>query len=377
MLKKISITNQKLISIKAPSWLISILIHASILIGFNEAFKAKIRDENNGFKAIEFVVYQPETPELPKKELPKDNAEIAPKTTPKTAPKTDIISNETISYQSRFMSETGALSKTISVNKLKTIPKPKPKPLVVAKQESPGEHSSQKIAIKNYSSSNLSSKKTEHRDKITINDGAVPNSKSSIRFKTPAPKLLHSVKASEWKPPTDQIYLKLDKKFAVEPDGKQIQSKIFRTEAPDNLHSISNKKTGMSEHIKDASKTRAQEKKSNLITDNQLATAQSNFSTPKAESARKKKLLKNWATAVRNDIVERTLKIKLTHDVKISFKISNTGEILSIEIIGASETDTSVENLVRAIRASGRFPSAPVGLELDFANFPVKLRSSS
>ena len=375
MLKKISITNQKLISIKSPSWLISILIHASMLIGFNEAYKAKIRDENNGFKAIEFVVYQPETPELPKKELPKNNAEIAPKTTPKTAPKTDIISNETISYQSRSMSETEALSKTISVNKLKTIPKPKP--LVVAKQESPGEHSSQKIAIKNYSSSNLTSKKTERRDKITINDEAVLNSKSSIRFKTPDPPLLHSVKASEWKPPTDQINLKLDKKFAVEPDGKQIQSKIFRTEAPDNLHSIINKKTGMSEHLKDAPKTRAQEKKSNLITNNQLATAQSNFSTPKAESARKKKLLKNWATAVRNDIVERTLKIKLTHDVKISFKISNTGEILSIEIIGASETDTSVENLVRAIRASGRFPSAPVGLELDFANFPVKLRSSS
>lgn len=377
MLKKISIANQKLISIKSPSWLISILIHASILIGFNEAYKAKIRDENNGFKAIEFVVYQPETPELAKKELPKDNAEIAPKTTPKTAPKANIISNETVSYQSRFMSETGALSKTISVNKLKTIPKPKPKPLVVAKQESPREHSSQKIAIKNYSSSNLTSKKTERRDKITINDEAVLNSKSSIRFKTPDPPLLHSVKASEWKPPTDQINLKLDKRFAVEPDGKQIQSKIFRTEAPDNLHSISNKKTGMSEHLKDAPKTRAQEKKSNLITNNQLATAQSNFSTPKAESARKKKLLKNWATAVRNDIVERTLKIKLSHDVKISFKISNTGEILSIEIIGASETDTSVENLVRAIRASGRFPSAPVGLELDFANFPVKLRSSS
>lgn len=377
MLKKISITNQKLISMKSPSWLISILIHASILIVFNEAYKAKIRDENNDFKAIEFVVYQPETPELPKKELPKGNAEIAPKTTPKTAPKTDIIFNETISYQSRFMPETGALSKTISVNKLKTIPKPKPKPLVVAKQESPGEHSSQKIAIKNYSSSNLSSKKTERRDKITINDGAVPNSKSSIRFKTPDPPLLHSVKASEWKPPTDQIDLKLDKKFAVEPDGKQIQSKIFRTEAPDNLHSISNKKTSMSELLKDAPKTRAHEKKSNLITNNQLATAQSNFSNPKAESARKKKLLKNWATAVRNDIVERTLKIKLAHDVKISFKISSTGEILSIEIIGASETDTSVENLVRAIEASGRFPSAPVGLELDFANFPVKLRSSS
>lgn len=377
MLKKISITNQKLISIKSPSWLISILIHASILIGFNEAYKAKIRDENNGFKAIEFVVYQPETPELAKKELPKDNAEIAPKTTPKTAPKTNIISNETVSYQSVFMSETEALSKTISVNKLKTIPKPKPKPLVVAKQESPREHSSQKIAIKNYSSSNLTSKKTERRDKITINDEAVLNSKSSIRFKTPDPPLLHSVKASEWKPPTDQINLKLDKKFAGEPDGKQIQSKIFRSEVPDNLSSIINKKTGMSEHLKDAPKTRAQEKKSNLITNNQLATAQSNFSTPKAESARKKKLLKNWATAVRNDIVERTLKIKLTHDVKISFKISNTGEILSIEIIGASETDTSVENLVRAIRAPGRFPSAPVGLELDFANFPVKLRSSS
>ncbi|XDZ70699.1 hypothetical protein AB8879_12105 [Alphaproteobacteria bacterium LSUCC0744] len=377
MLKKISITNQKLISIKSPSWLISILIHASMLIGFNEAYKAKIRDENNGFKAIEFVIYQPETPELPKKESPKDNAEMAPKITPKTAPKTNIISNETVSYQSRFMSETGALSKTISVNKLKTIPKPKPKPLVVAKQESPREHSSQKIAIKNYSSSNLTSKKTERRDKITINDEAVLNSKSSIRFKTPDPPLPHSVKASEWKPPTDQINLKLDKKFAVEPDGKQIQSKIFRTEAPDNLHSIINKKTGMSEHLKVAPKTRAQEKKSNLITNNQLATAQSNFSTPEAESARKKKLLKNWATAVRNDIVERTLKIKLSHDVKISFKISNTGEILSIEIIGASETDTSVENLVRAIRATGRFPSAPVGLELDFANFPVKLRSSS
>ncbi len=187
MLKKISIANHKLISIKSPSWLISILIHASILIGFNEAYKAKIRDENNGFKAIEFVVYQPETPELAKKELPKDNAEIAPKTTPKTAPKTNIISNETVSYQSRFMSETGALSKTISVNKLKTIPKPKPKPLVVAKQESPREHSSQKIAIKNHSSSNLSSKKTERRDKITINDEAVLNSKSSIRFKTPDP----------------------------------------------------------------------------------------------------------------------------------------------------------------------------------------------
>jgi len=376
MLKKISITNQKLISIKSPSWLISILIHASMLIGFNEAYKAKTRDENNGFKAIEFVVYQPETPESPKKELPKDNTETAPKTTPKTAPQTNIILNETVSYQSRFMPKTGALSKTISVNKPKTIPKPKPKPLVVAKQESPGEHSSQKIAIKNYSSSNLTSKKTELRDKITINDEAVLNSKSSIRFKTPDPHLLHSVKASEWKPPTDQISLKLDKKFAVEPDEKQIQSKIFRAEAPDNLHSISNKKTGMSEHPKDAPKTRAQEKKPNLITNNQLASAQSNFSTPNMEAAHKKKLLKNWASAVRDDIVKRTLKAELRRDVKISFTISNNGEILSIEIMGLSEIDASIENLVRVIRASGKFPAAPVGLELKFANFPVRLRSS-
>ena len=80
--------------------------------------------------------------------------------------------------------------------------------------------------------------------------------------------------------------------------------------------------------------------------------------------------------SVRNDVVKRTLESQLSGDVKIVLKISKTGELLTLEIIGATTIDKDIENFISDIKTLGNFPSAPVGLKLDYVNFPISFRSS-
>ena len=102
--------------------------------------------------------------------------------------------------------------------------------------------------------------------------------------------------------------------------------------------------------------------------------SQTKFSTPTTELAIRKKLLKNWATTIRDDIVERTLESKLSSDVRISFKISRTGEILDIETIGLFIRNESIKKFIDVIRKPGKFPGAPHSLKLDYVTFPVNFR---
>ena len=89
-----------------------------------------------------------------------------------------------------------------------------------------------------------------------------------------------------------------------------------------------------------------------------------------------KSLLKAWGMSVRDDVVKRTLGSQLSRDVKIVLKISKTGELLNLEIIGSPSIDENIENFINTIKTSGKFPSAPVGLNLGYVNFPISFRSS-
>jgi hypothetical protein len=89
-----------------------------------------------------------------------------------------------------------------------------------------------------------------------------------------------------------------------------------------------------------------------------------------------KNLLKAWGMSVRNDIVKRTLGSQLSRDVKIVLKISKTGELLNLEIINSPSIDKNIEKFINAIKTSGKFPSAPNGLNLGYVNFPISFRSS-
>ena len=89
-----------------------------------------------------------------------------------------------------------------------------------------------------------------------------------------------------------------------------------------------------------------------------------------------KNLLKTWGVSVRNDVVKRTLGSKLSRDVKIVLRISKTGELLTLEIIGSHSIDKNIKNFISTIKTSGNFPSAPDGLKLDYVNFPISFRSS-
>ncbi|MFL2844668.1 MAG: hypothetical protein ACJ0BO_00235 [Candidatus Puniceispirillaceae bacterium] len=89
-----------------------------------------------------------------------------------------------------------------------------------------------------------------------------------------------------------------------------------------------------------------------------------------------KNLLKTWGVSVRNDVVKRTLGSKLSRDVKIVLRISKTGELLTLKIIGSLSVDKNIKNFISTIKTSGNFPSAPDGLKLDYVNFPISFRSS-
>ena len=181
--------------------------------------------------------------------------------------------------------------------------------------------------------------------------------------------------AVQFESPTNQMGISLNKTLAAAPDAEQIQTKIFEGKKSDNFGKINSKKTLILDLLENTPDTKTASINADLYNQNQSFTTQTQFFTSTKELAVKKQLLKNWAATIRSDIVERTLESKLSSDVRISFKISRTGEILSIETIGKSVTNESIKNFIDVIRMSGKFPMAPQGLKLDYVTFPVNFRS--
>lgn len=379
------------------SWLISVLVHIALIIALREAYPAKTNHTNDEFKTFEFVIHQPELDKLPQKEIPKDIAKAVSKAASKVksitvskqsvVSKPDIISEVKIVSQSKSVSEPEVLSSEISKNKLKTIPKPKPKPkptpnsTIIAKETLQTRNPNQKTALTDASFSDLAARKPEYMDKNAFTDKATGNHKTDLdarlssQPKKPAHQNRRLVTASDSKSPTNQMGISLNKTLAATPDAEQIQTKIFEGKKSDNFGKINSKKTLILDLLENTTDTKTASINADLYNQNQSFTTQTQFFTSTKELAVKKQLLKNWAATIRSDIVERTLQSKLSSDVRISFKISRTGEILSIETIGKSVTNESIKNFIDVIRTSGRFPMAPQGLKLDYVTFPVNFRS--
>ena len=375
------------------SWLISVLVHIALIIALREAYPAKTNHTNDEFKTVEFVIYQPEPDKLPQKEIPKDVAKAVSKPASKVksitvskqsvVSKPDIISEVKIVSQSKSVSEPKVLSSEISKNKLKTIPKPKPKPnsAIIAKKTLQTRNPNQKTALTDASFSDLAARKPEYMDKNAFNDNATGNHKTDLdsrlsnHLKKPAQQNHRLVTASDRKSPTKQMGISLNKTLAAAPDAEQIQTKIFEGKKSDNFGKINSKKTLILDLLENTADTEPASINADLYNQNQSLITQTQFLTSTKELAIKKQLLKNWAATIRSDIVERTLESKLSSDVRISLKISRTGEILNIETIGKSVTNESIKNFIDAIRTSGKFPMAPQGLKLDYVTFPVNFRS--
>src|SRR6056300_1520880 len=375
------------------NWLISVLVHIALIIALREAYPAKTNHTNDEFKTVEFVIYQPEPDKLPQKEIPKDVAKAVSKPASKVksitvskqsvVSKPDIISEVKIVSQSKSVSEPKVLSSEISKNKLKIIPKPKPKPnsAIIAKKTLQTRNPNQKTSLTDASFSDLAARKPEYMDKNAFNDNATGNHKTDLdsrlsnHLKKPAQQNHRLVTASDRKSPTKQMGISLNKTLAAVPDAEQIQTKIFEGKKSDNFGKINSKKTLNLDLLENTPDTKTASINADLYNQNQSFTTQNQFSTSTTESAVKKQLLKNWAATIRSDIAERTLESKLSSDVRISFKISRTGEILSIEPIGKSVTNESIKNFIDVIRTSGKFPMAPQGLKLDYVTFPVNFRS--
>ena len=381
--------------LKSTSWLISVLVHIALIIALREAYPAKTNHTNDGFKTVEFVIYQPEPDKLPQKEIPKDIAKAASKAASKVKSisvskqsvvlKPDIISEVKIVSQSKSITEPEVLSSEILKNKLKTTPKPKPKPkpnsTIIAKETLQTRNPNQKTALPDASFSDLAARKPEYMDKNAFNDKATDNNKTGLdarlssQLKKPAQQNRHLVTASDSKSPTKQMSISLNKTLATALDAEQIQTKIFKGKKPDNFGKINNNKTLILDRLENTPDTKAASISADLYKQNQSIITQTQFFTSTTESAIKKQLLKNWAAIIRSDIIERTLESKLSSDVRISFKISKTGEILNIETIGKPVTNESIKNFIDVIRTSGKFPMAPQGLKLDYVTFPVNFRS--
>ena len=379
------------------SWLISVLVHIALIIALREAYPAKTNHTNDEFKTFEFVIHQPELDKLPQKEIPKDIAKAVSKAASKVksitvskqsvVSKPDIISEVKIVSQSKSVSEPEVLSSEISKNKLKTIPKPEPKPkptpnsTIIAKETLQTRNPNQKTALTDASFSDLAARKPEYMDKNAFTDKATGNHKTDLdarlssQPKKPDQQNRRLVTASDSKSPTNQMGISLNKTLAAAPDAEQIQTKIFEGKKSDNFGKINSKKTLNLDLLENTPDTKTASINADLYNQNQSFTTQTQFSTSTKELAVKKQLLKNWAATIRSDIVERTLQSKLSSDVRISFKISRTGEILSIETIGKSVTNESIKNFIDVIRTSGKFPMAPQGLKLDYVTFPVNFRS--
>ena len=373
------------------SWLISVLVHIALIIALREAYPAKTNHTNDEFKTVEFVIYQPEPDKLPQKEIPKDIAKAVSKAASRmksisvskqsVVSKPDIISEVKIVSQSKSIIEPEVLSSEISKNKLKPKPKPKPNSTIIAKETLQTRNPNQKTALTDASFSDLAARKPEYMDKNAFNDNATGNHKTDLdsrlssQPKKPDQQNRRLVTASDSKSPTNQMGVSLNKTLAAAPDAEQIQTKIFEGKKSDNFGKINSKKTLILDLLENTADTKKASVNANLYNKNQIFTTQTQFFTSTKELAIRKKLLKNWAATIRSDIVERTLESKLSSDVRISFKISRTGEILSIETIGKSVTNESIKNFIDVIRTSGKFPMAPQGLKLDYVTFPVNFRS--
>jgi len=378
MLRKISSIIPSSSQLKSSSWLISVLIHVALIAVVSEVYTIKTNHKNDGLKAFEFVIYQPEPDKLSQKEISKDITEASPEVNSKTASKQSIVSKPSfiseakITSQSKSVSEPKVLPLEISKGKLKTTPKPKPKPTIIAKETVPTRNSNQEIALTNASFRDLASKKSKYDDKNVKTD---LDRILSSQIEKPAQHNLRLVNASESKSPTKQMGVSLNETLATAPTAEQIQTKIFESKKSYNLEKITNEKNSNVDLLETAQSTKTDSMNSILYNKNQNIITQTKYFTSTTELAVKKKLLKNWAATIRNDIVERTLKLKLKSDVRISLKISRTGEILNIKTIGVSVNNQSIKNFINVIRTSGKFPMAPRGLKLDYVTFPVNFRS--
>jgi hypothetical protein len=373
--------------LQSSSWLISVLIHVALIVVISEVFITKTNHKNDGLRTFEFAIYQPEPTKSPQKEIPKDIAKAVLKVNSKivtkqsVVSKPDIISQAKIASQSKSISKPEVLLSEISKNKLKTIPKPKPNPTITATKTLPIRNPNQETTLTDANFSNLASRKPEYMDKNAFNDEATDNNKTDLEAKLSSQlrKLSQQnpliVTASDRKSPTKQMGVSPNKTLATAPATEQIQTKIFKSIKSDNLGKINNKKTSTLDLLENTLDTKKASANADLYNKKQRFVTQTKFSTSTTELAIRKKLLKNWATIIRNDIIGRTLKSKLSSDVRISFKISRTGEILNIKQIGKSVTAESIENLIDVIRTSGKFPMAPQGLKLDYVTFPVTFRS--
>jgi len=327
MLREISSIMRKSSQLKSSSWLISVLIHVALIVVVSEVFIINKNHKNDGLKAFEFVIYQQEPDKLPQKEAPKDIAKLASKMNSKAAlkqsvvSKPDIVSEAKITSQSKSVLEPKVLSLETSKKKLKTIPKPKPKPTIIAKETVPTRNSSQEIALTNASFRDLASKKPKYNDKTDLDE------KLSSQLEKPAQHNLRLVNASESKSPTKQMGVSLNKTLATAPATEQIQTKIFESKKSDNLGKINNKQTSILDLLENTPDTKTASINAQLFNKKQRIVTQTKFSTSATELAIKKKLLKNWAATIRSVIIKRTLESKLSSDVRISFKISRTGEI--------------------------------------------------
>lgn len=371
--------------LKSSSWLTSLLVHVALVIALSEVYIAKINHKNDELKTFEFVIYQLEPNKLPQKEFPKDIAKAISKVSSKTVSKhsvvskPDIISQDKIVSQSKSVSEPKVLSLEILKNRLKTIPKPNS--TIIEKETVLTRNLSQQTALTDASSSNLESKKPEYKDKNAFkyesadNDKTDLDEKLSSQFEKPAQQNLRLVNVSESKSPSTQMGVSLNKTLATAPDTEKIQTKIFESKKSDNLGKINNKQNFIVDLPENTVSTKTDSMNSVLYNKNQIIISQTKLFTSTTESVIRKKLLKNWAATIRNDIVERTLESKLRSDVRISLKISRTGEILNIETIGVSINNESIETFIDVIRKSGKFPMAPQGLKLDYVTFPVNFRN--
>ena len=376
MLRKISSIMPSSSQLKSSSWLISVLIHVALIAVVSEVYTIKTNHKNDGLKAFEFVIYQPEPDKLSQKEIPKDIAKAVPKVNSKTASKQsvvskpNIVSEAKITSQSKSVSEPKVLPLEISKKKLKTTPKPKP--TIIAKETVTTKNSNQEIALTNASFRDLASKKPKYDDKNVKTD---LDRMLSSQLEKPAQHNLRLVNASESKSPTKQMGVSLNETLATAPTTEQIQTKIFESKKSYISGKITNEKNSIVNLLETAQSTKINSMNSNLYNINQSIIPQTKYFTSTTELAVRKKLLKNWAATIRNDIVERTLELNLRSDVRISLKISRTGEILNIKTIGASVNNESFKNFINVIKTSGKFPMAPRGLKLDYVTFPVNFRS--
>ena len=385
MLRKIFPVVQISSQLKSSSWLTSLLVHVALVIALSEVYIAKINHKNDELKTFEFVIYQLEPNKLPQKEFPKDIAKAISKVSSKTVSKhsvvskPDIISQDKIVSQSKSVSEPKVLSLEILKNRLKTIPKPNS--TIIEKETVLTRNLSQQTALTDASSSNLESKKPEYKDKNAFkyesadNDKTDLDEKLSSQLEKPAQQNLRLVNVSESKSPSTQMGVSLNKTLATAPDTEKIQTKIFESKKSDNLGKINHKQNFIVDLPENTVSTKTDSMNSVLYNKNQIIISQTKLFTSTTESVIRKKLLKNWAATIRNDIVERTLESKLRSDVRISLKISRTGEILNIETIGVSINNESIETFIDVIRKSGKFPMAPQGLKLDYVTFPVNFRN--